>query len=71
MLKLLRSRRGEGYIDTAVMILCVMLVIAVAVLIALWIAPAVTLLTATTAYALSGPLLWFRRRHTPVQDTHV
>ena len=30
MLKLLRSRRGEGYIDTAVMILCVMLVIAVA-----------------------------------------
>jgi CDP-diacylglycerol--serine O-phosphatidyltransferase len=47
------------------------LVIAVAVLIALWIAPAVTLLTATTAYALSGPLLWFRRRHTPVQDTHV
>lgn len=31
MLKLLRSRRGEGYIDTAVMILCVMLVIAVAV----------------------------------------
>lgn len=30
MLKILRSRRGEGYIDTAVMILCVMLVIAVA-----------------------------------------
>ena len=30
MLKRLRSRRGEGYIDTAVMILCVMLVIAVA-----------------------------------------
>ena len=31
MLKLLRSRRGEGYIDVAVLVLCVMLVIAVAV----------------------------------------
>lgn len=31
MLKLLRSRRGEGYIDTAVLVLCVMMVIAVAV----------------------------------------
>jgi hypothetical protein len=31
MLKHLRSRRGEGYIDVAVLVLCVMLVIAVAV----------------------------------------
>ncbi|BAL01471.1 hypothetical protein OBV_42720 [Oscillibacter valericigenes Sjm18-20] len=31
MLKLLRSQRGEGYVDTAVLVLCVMLVIAVAV----------------------------------------
>ena len=31
MLKLLRSKRGEGYIDVAVLVLCVMLIIAVAV----------------------------------------
>ena len=31
MLKLLRSRCGEGYIDVAVLVLCVMLVIAMAV----------------------------------------
>ena len=31
MLKLLRSKCGEGYIDVAVLVLCVMLVIAVAV----------------------------------------
>lgn len=31
MLKHLRSRRGEGYIDVAVLVLCVMLVIALAV----------------------------------------
>ena len=31
MLKLLRSRRGEGYIDVAVLVLCVMLVIAMAI----------------------------------------
>lgn len=31
MLKLIRSRRGEGYIDVAVLVLCVMLVIALAV----------------------------------------
>lgn len=31
MLKLLSSRRGEGYIDVAVLVLCVMMVIAVAV----------------------------------------
>ncbi len=31
MLKRLHSKRGEGYIDVAVLVLCVMLVIAVAV----------------------------------------
>jgi len=31
VLKLLKSRRGEGYIDVAVLVLCVMLVIALAV----------------------------------------
>ena len=38
------------------------LLIAVVVLIALWIEPPVTLLVAATLYAVSGPLLWFRRR---------
>lgn len=31
MLRLLRSRRGEGYIDVAVLVLCVILVIAMAI----------------------------------------
>ena len=31
MLKLIKSKRGEGYIDVAVLVLCVMLVIALAV----------------------------------------
>ncbi|HCC01226.1 MAG TPA: hypothetical protein DEP60_00845, partial [Ruminococcaceae bacterium] len=31
MLKKLKSRRGEGYIDVAVLVLCAMLVIALAV----------------------------------------
>lgn len=44
------------------------LVIALAVLIALWIAPAVTLLVASTGYALSGPLLWLHRRRQLGQD---
>ena len=38
------------------------LLIAVAVLIALWIDPPKTLLTAAALYALSGPVLWFKRR---------
>jgi CDP-diacylglycerol--serine O-phosphatidyltransferase len=40
----------------------VAIVIAVAVLIALWIDPPRVLLAATMLYALSGPVLWFRRR---------
>lgn len=31
MLKLLRSQRGEGYVDVAVLVLCVMLVLAVSI----------------------------------------
>ena len=40
----------------------------VVVLIALAIDAPKTLLTATLLYALSGPVLWFRRRKLPVQD---
>jgi CDP-diacylglycerol--serine O-phosphatidyltransferase len=39
------------------------IVIAVAALIALWIDPPRVLLAAALLYALSGPVLWFRRRH--------
>ena len=39
------------------------LLIAVAALIALWIEPPVALLAVSAAYALSGPVLWFWRRH--------
>src|SRR3546814_8841204 len=41
------------------------LLIAVAVIIALVIAPAETLLAAGTLYALSGPVMWLRRRKLP------
>src|SRR5690606_15652098 len=41
----------------------VALPIAVGVLIALWVDPPKTLLIAATLYALSGPVLWFWRRH--------
>ena len=44
------------------------LLIAVAVLIALWIEPPVTLLVAGCAYALSGPVMWLRRRKLPATD---
>ena len=65
------SFKGSGHGPKSDRVPFFTLVIAVAVLIALWIAPALTLLAATTAYALSGPLLWFRRRHTPIQDPHA
>jgi CDP-diacylglycerol--serine O-phosphatidyltransferase len=41
------------------------LLVVVAVLIALVIDPAKTLLAATALYALSGPVLWFKRRRAP------
>src|SRR3546814_12418190 len=44
------------------------LLIAVAVIIALVIAPAETLLAAGTLYALSGPVMWLRRRKLPPED---
>ena len=44
------------------------LLIVVVVLIALAIDAPKTLLTATVLYALSGPLLWFRRRKLSAQD---
>ena len=62
------SFKGSGHGPKSDRVPFFMLVVAVAVLIALWVAPAVTLLIATTLYALSGPLLWFRRRHLPMQD---
>ena len=45
-------------------------VLALAVLIALVLDPALMLLTATTVYAISGPALWLRRRRaaSPLQS---
>ncbi len=43
------------------------LLVAVAILIALWIDPPVTLLVASGLYALSGPVLWFWRRRDPAR----
>ena len=37
-------------------------IIVVVVLIALWIEPPATLLVTATLYAVSGPVMWFRRR---------
>jgi CDP-diacylglycerol--serine O-phosphatidyltransferase len=46
------------------------IVLALAVLIALVLDPPLMLLTATTVYAVSGPLLWLRRRRAtpPMQN---
>ncbi len=55
------SFKGSGTGPKADRVPFFTLVIVVGVLIALWIAPAVTLLAATTLYALSGPLMWLRR----------
>ncbi len=62
------SFKGTGSGPKADRVPFVTLIIVVAVLIALWIAPAETLLAATTLYALSGPVLWLRRRRMPGQD---
>ena len=50
------------------MVWAVIALIVVVVLIALAIDAPKTLLTASVLYALSGPLLWFRRRKLPAQD---
>jgi CDP-diacylglycerol--serine O-phosphatidyltransferase len=62
------SFKGSGQGPKADRVPFFVLVLVLAGLIALWIAPAITLLGASTLYALSGPLLWFRRRRLPVED---
>ena len=62
------SFKGSGSGPKAERVPFFALLVAVAVLIALWIEPPVTLLVAATTYALSGPLLWSRRRKLPAQD---
>jgi CDP-diacylglycerol--serine O-phosphatidyltransferase len=56
------SFKGSGSGPRAERVPFVALLIAVAVLIALWIDPPKTLLVAAGLYALSGPVLWFKRR---------
>lgn len=62
------SFKGSGSGPKADRVPFFVLVVALAVLIALWIAPSVTLLATSVLYALSGPLLWLRRRWQPGQD---
>ena len=56
------SFKGSGSGPKADRVPFVALLVAVAVLIALWIEPPVTLLATAALYALSGPLLGLRRR---------
>ena len=56
------SFKGSGTGPKADRVPFVALLVAVAVLIALWIEPPVTLLAAAALYALSGPILGLRRR---------
>ena len=56
------SFKGSGQGPRAERVPFVAMLIAIAVLIALWIDPPRVLLAATTLYALSGPVLWIRRR---------
>ena len=62
------SFKGSGTGPKSDRVPFVALLIAVAVLIALWIEPPVTLLVAGCAYALSGPVMWLRRRKLPATD---
>lgn len=63
------SFKGSGTGPKADRVPFAALLIAVAVLIALWIDPSKTLLVATGVYALSGPVLWFKRRHVVSVET--
>lgn len=64
------SFKGSGTGPKSDRVPFVALLIAVAVLIALWIDPPKTLLVAAGLYALSGPVLWFKRRRIgPVEST--
>lgn len=56
------SFKGSGQGASAERVPFAAIVVAVAVLIALWIDPPRVLLAATALYGVSGPLLWFRRR---------
>ena len=56
------SFKGSGQGARAERVPFAAILVAVAVLIALWIDPPRVLLAATAVYALSGPLLWVRRR---------
>ncbi|HJR74906.1 MAG TPA: CDP-diacylglycerol--serine O-phosphatidyltransferase [Luteimonas sp.] len=56
------SFKGSGSGPKAERVPFFALLIAVVVLIALWIDPPKTLLTAAALYALSGPVFWFKRR---------
>ena len=56
------SFKGSGHGARAERVPFAAILIAVAVLIALWIDPPRVLLAATALYALSGPVLWLRRR---------
>jgi CDP-diacylglycerol--serine O-phosphatidyltransferase len=62
------SFKGSGSGPKADRVPFFALLIVVVVLIALAIDAPKTLLTASVLYALSGPLLWFRRRKLPAQD---
>ena len=59
------SFKGSGSGPKADRVPFFALLIAIAVLIALWIEPPVTLLVASALYALSGPAMWLRRRRVP------
>ena len=63
------SFKGSGSGPKADRVPFFALLIVVVVLIALAIDAPKTLLAASVLYALSGPLLWFRRRKLPAQDT--
>ena len=56
------SFKGSGQGARAERVPFAAMLIAVAVLIGLWIDPPRVLLAATTLYALSGPVMWLRRR---------
>ncbi|WP_202844399.1 CDP-diacylglycerol--serine O-phosphatidyltransferase [Luteimonas saliphila] len=57
------SFKGSGSGPKAERVPFVALPIAVGALIALWVDPPKTLLAVAAVYALSGPVLWFWRRH--------
>jgi CDP-diacylglycerol--serine O-phosphatidyltransferase len=59
------SFKGSGTGPRADRVPFVALLVAVAVLVALVLDPPRVLLVAAVAYALSGPVLWLRRRRLP------